>query len=106
MASVVAMASGKTREITFSRNIMVNDTLVKKGTYKVTFDSETNELTVAKNKSVVARATARWENLDSKSAGIYTTMRDSNALYSVIFDGGNGRAVIAAKGASQTASEK
>ena len=104
MASVVAMASGKTREITFSRNIMVNDTLVKKGTYKVTFDTETNELIVAKNKSVVARATARWENLDSKSAGIYTT-KDSNALYSVIFDG-NGRAVIAGKGAGQTASEK
>lgn len=58
-----ALANVKTRNVTFSTDVKVGDTLVKKGDYKVKFDDQTSELTIMDGKKkVVAKATARSED--------------------------------------------
>jgi hypothetical protein len=45
--------------------------LVKAGTYKVSFDETTNELTIFKDKKVLAKAPARLEKVEKKSGQVY-----------------------------------
>jgi hypothetical protein len=40
LTGVVALAKSTEREVTFTKNLTVNGTLVKKGTYKVEFNEE------------------------------------------------------------------
>ena len=100
------LAFGKTtkREITFVRDVSVNDTLVKKGTYKVTFDDETGELTIKKGGKLVATAQARVEQTNNRS-GFYQESASADpaakapALVSVYLKDGN-LATIVNSGAS------
>lgn len=54
------------REVTFNKAVTVNETLVKKGTYKVVFNEETGELTIRKGKKVIATAQARLEKTEDR----------------------------------------
>ncbi|HLL14359.1 MAG TPA: hypothetical protein VK388_04810 [Pyrinomonadaceae bacterium] len=65
--SVSALADGKSKMVTFDRDVIVGDTLVKRGSYKVTFDKQTNVLTIKSGKKIIARATARLEDFKYKS---------------------------------------
>src|SRR5687768_10293981 len=67
LTGVVALAKSTEREVTFTKSVTVNGTLVKKGTYKVEFNEETNELTIKKGKKVVATAQARLEKITDRS---------------------------------------
>jgi hypothetical protein len=104
LTAVFALASVKKDTVTLPSDMMVNGTLVKKGTYTVTFDAGTNELTILKNKEVIAKATGRIEKREGKSR--YTVLnsaeKDNNqVLESVIFAGDNNSIVLGdAKGAS------
>lgn len=71
LLSPVAFANVKTRSVTFRTDVKVGDTVVKKGTYKVKFDDQSNELTILDGKKVIAKTTARLE--DEKSTGNYET---------------------------------
>ena len=59
----IAAASSKvkTRTLTFGTDFWVGSTLVKKGTYKIAFDDQTNEISILdkKSESVVAKAPAQ-----------------------------------------------
>ena len=59
----IAAASSKvkTRTLTFGTDFWVGSTLVKKGTYKIAFDDQTNEISILdkKSESVVARVPAQ-----------------------------------------------
>ncbi|MCA1633708.1 MAG: hypothetical protein LC802_08320 [Acidobacteria bacterium] len=59
----VANAKVKSRAVTFGQDFSVGGTLVKAGTYDLSFDDQTNMLTVSnrKTKDVVAKAEARAE---------------------------------------------
>ena len=62
--SVAAVsAKVKTRAVTFGQDFAVGGTVVKAGTYGVSFDDQTNTLTVIdrKTREVVAKAEARAE---------------------------------------------
>ena len=62
--SVVSVsAKVRTRAVTFGQDFAVGGTHVKAGTYNVSFDDQTNTLTVTdrKTKEVVAKAEARPE---------------------------------------------
>ncbi|HZH90518.1 MAG TPA: hypothetical protein VEX70_07825 [Pyrinomonadaceae bacterium] len=73
----VALAGGKSRHVTFSKDIKVGDTLVKKGTYVVTFDEKTNELTFRdNNKKIVAKTTGRMEERKPTYPVTFVTDRD------------------------------
>jgi len=58
-----AFAKVKSRVITVGQDFAVGGTAVKAGTYRFSFDDQTNELTVAdrKTRQVIARAEARSE---------------------------------------------
>jgi hypothetical protein len=77
LTGVVALAKSTEREVTFTKNLTVNGTLVKKGTYKVEFNEETSELTIRKGKKVVATAQARLEKITDK-ASFYTSSPDND----------------------------
>ena len=77
LTAVVALAKGTEREVTFTKNLSVNGTLVKKGTYKVEFNEETSELTIKKGKKVVATAQARLEKISDRTA-FYTSSLESD----------------------------
>lgn len=71
LAAGLTFAKTTERELTLTHAVTVNDTLVKKGTYKVSFNEETGELTIRKGKKVVATAQARLEKSDDRYA-LYT----------------------------------
>jgi hypothetical protein len=63
MTSITALAMTTDRQVTFSRDVTVNGTPVKAGTYKATFDEQTGEFKLLRGKKVVANATARMEKI-------------------------------------------
>ena len=88
----VALAGGKSKNVTFNQDIKVGDTLVKKGTYVVTFDEQTNELTIRNNnKKVIAKTTGRLEERKSANQVSYLTAKDkeSNLMLSGVRMGDN-----------------
>ena len=64
VTSSVAFAETTKKEITFPQPVVVNGTVVKKGTYVAVFDDQTNELTITKGQKVLAKAPARLEKQD------------------------------------------
>ena len=108
---VGALAAGLTwaktteREVTFTQNVTVNDTLIKKGTYRVAFNEETGELTIKKGRKVVATAQARLEQTDDHST-LYTRSVTNDpgkppALLSVSFK--KGAEAVLTNGSSNSA---
>ncbi|HEY9402780.1 MAG TPA: hypothetical protein VIQ24_08800 [Pyrinomonadaceae bacterium] len=87
-----ALAAGKSKMVTFDRDVIVGDTLVKKGSYKVTFDKQTNVLTIKNGKKIVARAAARLEDFKYKSERTIdyrmTKRENENAVLSRVTFGG------------------
>lgn len=67
LLSAVALADSKSHSVTFNRDVKLNGTLIEKGTYKVVFDEQANELMILKGKETVAKATARAEKREKKA---------------------------------------
>jgi hypothetical protein len=67
LMSVVALAKVHKQKVTFENDIKVNGTLVKKGTYDVKFNDETNQLEIVKNGKTVAQAMAKVEQREKKA---------------------------------------
>ena len=65
LTGVLALGKTTEKQVTFIQSLDVNGTLVKKGTYKVTFNDETGELTIRKGDKVVVTAQARLEKTNS-----------------------------------------
>jgi hypothetical protein len=92
LLGTAALADIKSKNVTFQVDVTVGDTLVKEGSYKVTFDDQTQELKVLRDGKVVAQTTARLG--DIKSAGkyrpVYTTLAaaDDTTLLSGVDMGG------------------
>ncbi|HEY9285363.1 MAG TPA: hypothetical protein VIP46_18060 [Pyrinomonadaceae bacterium] len=74
-----ASAGVKRNNVTFNDDVTVGDTAVKKGSYEITFDDQTEELKILKGDKVVAQTKARFGEV--KSAGkykpAYTTVKDA-----------------------------
>lgn len=86
-----ALAGGKAKQrITFNTDVLVGDTLVKKGSYEVTFDEQTSALTIKRGNEVIAKTSARLEEAKSKSSFVYRTWKNEKSdevLSSVKFGG-------------------
>ena len=90
LTGIVAFAEGKSGKVTFSSDITVNGTLVKKGTYKVKYDESTNEVSIIKNDKTIARATGRLEMTESRARDTeirYSGSADSKVLTRILFAG-------------------
>lgn len=105
LTSVVALAKVHKQRVTFDEDIKVNDTMVKKGTYEVKFDDETNQLSIVKNGKVVAQAMARLESREKKANDfqLRSTNKDNEQkLTGVTFGGSDKDVVITDGGTSVT----
>jgi hypothetical protein len=90
LASALAIAKGKSEDLTLPQDVMINGTLVKKGDYKLKFDEQTSELLIMKGKRVVARTSARIEKREKEAARTeFGLMQegDAKALRSITFRG-------------------
>ncbi|HEU4386718.1 MAG TPA: hypothetical protein VFV34_02895 [Blastocatellia bacterium] len=100
--TAVAFAENKTRDVKFYSDIVVNGTRVEKGTYRVSYDEATNEVTIMKGKTVVAKTTGRLEKLEKPSRSTqYNTADQGNgqALVSISFEG-SANALVLGEGSS------
>ena len=105
LTSVAALAKVHKQRVTFAEDIKVNDTLVKKGTYELKFDDETNQLSIVKNGKVVAQAMARLESREKKANDFQlrsTNKENQQQLTGVTFGGSDKDVVITVGAASST----
>jgi len=90
--AATALAGGKSKRVTFHTDVMVGETLVKKGSYEVTFDEQASVLKIKRNGEVVATAKARLEEIDSKAKNsfVYRTWKNEKAgeVLSIVTLGG------------------
>src|ERR1044071_2444846 len=68
LTGVVAFAKVHKQKVTFENDIKVNGTLVKKGTYDLKFDDQTNQLSISKHGKVIAETMARTEQRAKKAS--------------------------------------
>ena len=107
LTSVAALAKVHKHKVTFEEDIKVNGTVVKRGTYDVKFDDETNQLSILKNGKVVAQAMARLESREKKANDFQlrsTNKGEEQHLTGVTFGGSDKDVVITEGGASTTGS--
>lgn len=106
MTAAIAFADRKSDTVTFEKDTMVNGTMVKSGTYKVQFDSKTNELSVIKYTKPIATAPARVEQSDRKASRtvLMTTYKDNTTIMTAITFGGDNRRIVLEAGTAQTRS--
>ena len=71
------LAGVKSKDVTFVSDVTVGDTVVKKGTYKVSFDEQSKELRITRRDKVVARVPASLEDVERglRFAPIYTSIK-------------------------------
>ena len=103
LTSVVAFAKVQRHKVTFDNDIKVNGTLVKKGTYDVKFDDESNQLSIVKNGKVVVEAMAKVEQREKKANAFQLRSSgtgDESQLLGVTFGGSDKDVMIANNGAS------
>jgi hypothetical protein len=109
LAGTAAQAKVKSKTVSVAVDFLVGNTLVKKGTYKFSFDTESNELSVmAKDKSVVAKTAARLEDRkkDASALDIVLAQKgDSQMLVSIAF-AGDSQNIVVQSDAVQTASHR
>ena len=55
----IVSAKVKSKTLTFGTDFWVGNTLVKKGTYKVSFDDQTNEISIIDKTTVLAKVPAQ-----------------------------------------------
>jgi hypothetical protein len=106
LSGLSALADTKSDRITFDENFKIDGTTVKKGTYKVSFDEATGELTIKKNDKVIAKTTARVEKAEVKADGTKFSMVMENGgfvLRSVTFGGDDHTVVVGSGGATGAA---
>jgi hypothetical protein len=109
LAGNAVQAKVKTKTVSVAVDFMVGETLVKKGTYKFSFDTDSNELTVmSKDKAVVAKTAARLENREKAASALDIVLAQRGAnqmLISIAFAGDSQNIVVQSNGV-QTASHR
>lgn len=108
MTGVVALAKERSRTITFGSDFVVGSTEVKAGTYKVTFNDETNEVSILdrKTKAVIAKAPAKLEERVSSTGSLdmrWANKGDTQVLISITFPGAKQNIVV--DGGTQVATQ-
>jgi len=104
LTSVAALAKTHKHKVTFDEDIKVNGTVVKRGTYDVKFDDETNQLSILKNGKVVAQAMARLESRDKKANDfqLRSTNKDNEQKLTGVTFGGSDKDVVITEGGATT----
>ena len=108
LACSAALANGKSEQVKFYEDFQLNGTKLEKGTYKVTYDAKSGELSVAElGGKVIARAKARTEQSEKKNRyTTFTTGAENGAqlLRSVSFAGERQKVVVGEGGGAAATS--
>ena len=104
LTSVIALAKVQKQRVTFDEDIKVNGTVVKKGSYEVKFDDETNQLSIIKNGKVIAQAMARLESREKKANDfqLRSTNKDNEQKLTGVTFGGSDKDVVITEGGATT----
>jgi len=108
MTGIVAFAKSKKETVAFPTNIKVNGTLVKKGTYDVSFNEQTAELSILKNGKAIAKAPARVEKRAGKAKSLEIRSigsGDDTQLVALTFAGSDQSIVVNQSGGQTTENE-
>jgi hypothetical protein len=108
LTATAAAAKVTSQVVTFGRDFVVGGTSVKGGTYRVSFDDKTNELTVsdAKTKAVIAKTAASAGKRQSRGTRLEFLMvsqGDTQSLSSIAFEGRKQLITVGGSGASDSA---
>ena len=90
MTVITAVAKDKKAFVKFDDNLVVNNTVVKKGEYQVRFNEQTGELSILNGKNTVATAKAKLEKRDKKASNTTLDTRQNDkgaALISITLEG-------------------
>ena len=101
MTCVMAMAKGKKETVTLVQDLNVNGTLIKKGTYDVSFNEQTSELSILKGNKEIAKAPARVEKRDKKARS-FEIRQNKSELTAVAFRGSDENIVITQSAAQRS----
>jgi len=104
-----ASAKVKTRKLTFGSDFWLGDTLVKKGTYNVSYDDKTNEVSIADKQNTIAKAPARAEKREHEASVWDVTLApkgDGQALVRLAFPGDHQTLVVGEASASSSKDSK
>jgi hypothetical protein len=102
LSMVMALAAAKTKKVTFLTDVTINGTVVKKGTYQVTFDEKTGDLVIMDKKTVVAKANARMEKFAGVPGTVYVT-ESNKELVGIVFN--NSQATLGSGGNASTSAQ-
>ena len=105
LTSVVALAKVQTHKVKFESDVKVNNTIVKKGNYEVSFDDQTGQFSILKNKKVVVQTTARVEPRTTKANDFQVRSSgtgNDTQLVGVTFGGSDKDIIISNNGAAMS----
>jgi hypothetical protein len=105
LTSVVALAKVQTHRVKFESDIKVNNTIVKKGNYEVSFDDQTGQFSILKNKKVVVQTTARVDPRTTKANDFQvrsSSTGNDTLLVGVTFGGSDKDIIISNNGAAMS----
>ena len=100
ITSGIGLAKTSRKGVTFTQPVTLNGTLLKRGTYQVAFDDETNQLSIIRRRAVIATAQARVEKTGGHAHGFYETRADANdstrppALVTIALKHGNRATIV------------
>lgn len=80
----VALAKEIKKQVTFSESFTVNGTAIKQGTYQVVFDDQTNELSIVKDRKVIARTPAQLEKRGERDHSVYEMRQEVGSTNAVL----------------------
>lgn len=106
LASVVVFAKVHSHQVKFEKDVKVNNTVIKKGTYDIKFDDQSGQLSVVKNGKVLATAMTRLEPRSKKASEfqVRSSNGDDAQLLGVTFDGWDKDVLINNSGAQTSGS--
>jgi hypothetical protein len=105
LTSVVALAKVQTHKVKFESDIKVNNTTVKKGNYEVSFDDQTGQFSILKDKKVVVQTATRVEPRTTKANDFQVRSSGSGndtQLVGVTFGGSDKDIIISNNGAAMS----
>ena len=90
LASTAALGKTKKGKVSFISDVKVSGTTVKRGDYDAVFDENKNELSILKSGKVIAKTSARVEQLSTKAkwtSALTSLEGNETALVGVTFAG-------------------
>lgn len=92
-----AFAKEKSKTVSFKNDTTVSGTLVKKGTYRVVFNDETNEVSIWKEKELLVKTSAKLLPRDNEVKQTFLATREQDnlrILNGIAFEGEKNMIVI------------